>query len=404
MQPVVFKQELRLHGFGVVGIAHRLVEVYHSVEHLRAANPLVQCATPLLVVGRVVVVAFEWCDCSTKHIYTFLVCFAYDLLIHVDDAFGCLHTILSTSQVVHGFKQYDPLHAFLTQQVALISVHGSRPQTSAEHTVATDAHVEHRYMTRRFVGQQSARKHIGPAVLLVGGRTTPVGNRIAQNGHSARFLGSFNLKCQDVIPVVGSSSSAEVRSVTLLQVRRGARAGMSAHIGRRSRPIVYGDCHILPPLKMEVHRVGHHLAFCRNGNTSIAVKRKAHRRALVNCAAAAGRLGICQFHSLYLCLTIAELVCQLQSHPFATYRHLHNLAQRVATQSRRRRVVVVLYQLRSRAPCAHPTTLGKHQTARHEASKYQYRFLHCISSLDIFCRQIYYLLSTPPNVFTEISS
>ena len=93
MQPVVLEQELRLHGLGVLRVAHGLVEVDDAVEHLRRANPVVQCAAALLVVGRIVSAILKRCDGATEDIDAPLVGLADNLLEDLDDALGRLHTI-----------------------------------------------------------------------------------------------------------------------------------------------------------------------------------------------------------------------------------------------------------------------------------------------------------------------
>ena len=232
VQPVVFEEEFRLHGLRVERIAHGLVEVDHTVEHLRGADPLVDGRATLLVVGRVVAVTFERGDGAAEHIDALLVRLADDLLIDIDDALGGLHTVSGTAQVVHRLEQDDPFHTLLPQQVTLVAARCSGTQTSAQHAVAADAHIEHAHLTGRFVVQQTAREHIGPAVLLIGRRATAVGDGVAQNGHSTSLLGSLHLERQDVIPMVGLRRTTEVRRVARLQIRRRARARMSAHTRR----------------------------------------------------------------------------------------------------------------------------------------------------------------------------
>ena len=93
VQPVVLEQELRLHGLGVLRVAHGLVEVDDAVEHLRRANPVVQCAATLLAVGRIVSAILKRCDGATEDIDAPLVGLADNLLEDLDDALGRLHTI-----------------------------------------------------------------------------------------------------------------------------------------------------------------------------------------------------------------------------------------------------------------------------------------------------------------------
>ena len=232
VQPVVFEEKLRLHGLGVKRIAHCLVEVNHAVEHLRGADPLVDGRATLLVVGRIVAVSLERGDGAAEHIDALLVRLTDDLLIDIDDALGSLHTVSGTAQVIDRLEQDDPFHTLLPQQVTLVAARCSGAQASAQHAVAADAHIEHAHLTGRLVVQQTAREHIGPAVLLIGGRATAVGDGVAQNRHSTSLLGSLHLERQDVIPMVGLRRTAEIRRVARLQIRRRARARMSAHTRR----------------------------------------------------------------------------------------------------------------------------------------------------------------------------
>ena len=81
--------------------------------------------------------------------------FADDLFIDIDDTLGGLLAIGSSAQGVNGLKQDDPLHALLSQQVALVAAAGRRAKPSAEHAVATNAHVEHSNLAGSLVLQQT---------------------------------------------------------------------------------------------------------------------------------------------------------------------------------------------------------------------------------------------------------
>ena len=118
---------------------------------------------------------------------------ADNLLVDVDDTLGRLHAIAAISQVVDGFEEDDPFHSLLAQQVAAVAVNGSRAETSAQHAVAADAHVEHGHLVRGIVVEQPSREHVGPAVLLVGGGAAAVGDAVAQDGHRASLGGSHHL-------------------------------------------------------------------------------------------------------------------------------------------------------------------------------------------------------------------
>ena len=113
MQPVVLEQELLLHTGRVLRIAYRLVKVHHTVQHLRRANPLVDSGATFFVVFRIIAVAFERGDGTTEDVDASLVGLTDNLLIDVDDALGCLHTVLCTAQVVDGLKQDNPAYTLL---------------------------------------------------------------------------------------------------------------------------------------------------------------------------------------------------------------------------------------------------------------------------------------------------
>ena len=218
MEPVVLEEKLPLHGYGVLRIAHGLVEINDAIEHLRCAYPLVQRAASVLVVSRIVIVALEWSNGSAKYIDALLVSLTDYLLVDVDDTPCCLYAVTSRAQVVDSLEKDDPLDALLAKQVALVAVHGSRSKTTAKNTVAANAHIEHTHLAGGLVGQQAAGEHVGPAVLLIGGRATAVGNRVAKNGHSSGLLGSLDLERQNVVPMVGCNGSAEVGGISCLQV------------------------------------------------------------------------------------------------------------------------------------------------------------------------------------------
>ena len=278
VQPVVLEKEALLHGRRVLRVAHGLVEVNHAVEHFRGANPLVQRTAAVFVVGAEVGAVLEGSDGAAKDIDALLMGFADDLLVDVDDALRRLHSVTRIAQVVDRLEQDDPLHALLPQQVALVAVHGSRAKASTEHAVAADAHVQHGHLVGRLVGQQAARQHVGPAVLLVSGRAATVGDGVAQNGHRSGLLGGLHLKGQDVVPVLRLRGAAEVGGVAGLQVRRGARAGMPADAGRRRVAIVDGDGHVLAVGDVERHGVRRGRAACRHRHRWATAEGEAHHR------------------------------------------------------------------------------------------------------------------------------
>ena len=115
MKPVVLEEELLLHGNRVLRIANGLIEVNNAVQHLRCAYPLVQCIATILVVYRVVVVAFERSDGGAKNVNALLVCLADNLLIDIDDALRGLHAVLRSTQVVDGLEENNPLHTLLPE-------------------------------------------------------------------------------------------------------------------------------------------------------------------------------------------------------------------------------------------------------------------------------------------------
>ena len=87
-----------------------------------------------------------------------------------------------------------------------------------------------------------------------------------------------------------------------------------------------GDGHILTVADLKGDGIRHGLALSRHRHAGLAVEGQTHCRGLVDLAAAARCLGVCQFHSLDLCGARAKLVGQFQAHLFAAYRNLHNLA------------------------------------------------------------------------------
>ena len=73
------------------------------------------------MIGRIIIVALKRGDGGTKHVNALLMRLTDNLLIHILDTVGRLHTVLGTTQVVDSLKEDDPLHAFLTQQITLIT-------------------------------------------------------------------------------------------------------------------------------------------------------------------------------------------------------------------------------------------------------------------------------------------
>ena len=126
VQPVVLKQELRLHGFGILRVTHSLVEVDDAIEHLRRTNPCIDCVASLLMVSRVVAITLERSDGSAKDIDALLMGLTDNLLVDLDDTLSRLHAIACVSQVVDSLKKDDPLHSFLSKQVTRIAARTSR--------------------------------------------------------------------------------------------------------------------------------------------------------------------------------------------------------------------------------------------------------------------------------------
>ena len=126
VQPVVLEKELLLHASRVLRIAYGLVEVDHTIQHLRGTNPLIDGGTTLLVVLRIVVITLERGHGTTKDVDALCVGLTDNLLVDVDDALSRLHAVLRTTQVVDGLKQDNPLHAFLSEEVALIAAQSRR--------------------------------------------------------------------------------------------------------------------------------------------------------------------------------------------------------------------------------------------------------------------------------------
>ena len=101
--------------------AHRLIAFGIQVQ------PLIQRAATVLVIHRVIVITLKRRNRRTKHIDTLLVCLTDNLLVNADDALSRLNAITRTTQVIDSLEEDNPLHALLTEQIALIAVHGSRP-------------------------------------------------------------------------------------------------------------------------------------------------------------------------------------------------------------------------------------------------------------------------------------
>ena len=152
MEPVILEKKLRLHGDGVLRITYGLVEVNHTVQHLGGANPLVDSAAALLVVNRIVVVAFERSDSATEDADALLVGLTDNLFVDVDDTLGRLYTVLCTAQVIDSLEEDNPLYALLSEKVALITARSRRTKTSSKYAVSTDTHVEHAHLACRLIG------------------------------------------------------------------------------------------------------------------------------------------------------------------------------------------------------------------------------------------------------------
>ena len=137
-----------------------------------------------------------------------------------------------------------------------------------------------------------------------------------------------------------------------------------------------GNSHVLSGANLEVDRIRYGLAFSRHGHTGLTIEGQTDGRGLINLCAAASRLSQCQLHALDLRGTRAELVGQFQAHLLSTDGHLHNLAQRIITQSWRRGIVMLLYQLWGCTPCAYPMIVGTSNACDEHAGPNQYCFFH----------------------------
>ena len=145
-----------------------------------------------------------------------------------------------------------------------------------------------------------------------------------------------------------------------------------------------GDGHVLARADLEVDGIGYDLSAGRDFHRCLAVERQAHRRLLIDLAAAAGRLGDGQFHGPDLCGFLTELIGEFQAHLLATNRHLNDLAQRVVRQSWRRGIVMPFYELRGCTPCAYPVTFGKSHTCCEQTDQHKNDpFLHFCAIIDV---------------------
>ena len=248
-----------------------------------------------------------------------------DLLIDLDDALSRLDAIAGIAQVVDSLKEDNPFDALLLEEVAGIALHAGRAKAATQHAVAADTHVEHANLTGLLVVQQTTRKHVGPAVLLVSGRAASVGNRVAQDDHRSSFLGRIYLECQDVIPMVRADGIGEVLRVAGLQIGCGARTGMAAHrLGGLA--VVDSDGHVFARAHLEVHGVRRNLLAWRHRDRGVATKGNLDGGLRVDIAAAASCLSNRELHRFDLGGLFAKFVGQLQTHALAADRNLENLA------------------------------------------------------------------------------
>ena len=210
----------------MLGVAHQLIEVDKAIGLLVGANPLVHSLAGSLLEEAVVVEAFaKGGDGGKIDLQTTAVCLGHHLL-EAFDQFLChlLATALAAANIVDSLEDHHRGDALLAEDIAVESFQCRLAQSTPHHAVAADAEVEH----TEFLSVSSSQclgHDVGPAVLQIGGRPTPVGDGVADDS-DALLTFAWHIDGSDAIPVVYPLRDGERRlglGLATDDIRCGAR-------------------------------------------------------------------------------------------------------------------------------------------------------------------------------------
>ena len=239
-------------------VAHGLVEINVAIGFLVDANPLVHGLTGSLLEEAVVVEALaEGSDSGEIDLQATGMCLGHHLL-ETFNQFLChlLTTALAASDIVDALEDDQRGDPLLTEDVAVEPLQGRLAQSAPHHAVAADAEVEHSVFLTIGCCQRLGHD-VGPAVLQVGGRPTPVGDGVADDS-DALLSSAWHVDGRDAIPVVDPLRDGERclgLGLSADDIRRGARSTVRSRVLGRGTII---DGHGQPLQGFE--RIGTHIA------------------------------------------------------------------------------------------------------------------------------------------------
>lgn len=126
-------------------------------------------------------VALSWGNGSAIHLNAFSLGFCYQHLVASYQGI-CYMLIISAAaaDVVGSLKDDELIHACLSQDVTVETLHGWFAQSALHHAVAADTEIQH---TVWLLCIQGIREEIGPTVLMVGSTSTAIGDRVSEDSH-----------------------------------------------------------------------------------------------------------------------------------------------------------------------------------------------------------------------------
>ena len=86
----------------------------------------------------------------------------------------------AATDIVGSFEDNELIHTCLSQDVTVETLHSWFAQSALHHAVATDTEIQYTVWSLCI---QGIREEIGPSVLMVGGTSTAIGDRVSENCH-----------------------------------------------------------------------------------------------------------------------------------------------------------------------------------------------------------------------------
>ena len=283
------------------------------------------------------------------------VCLPDDIPEDLLDLLGGGYAVPAAAQVVGPLEQDDVLDPAGAEKVALEAGLRRGAVAPAQDAVAAQTEVQHRETPRPAVLQQRAGQLVGPAVLAVGRRAAPVGNRVAEHGDGRTAAPGLHVDGADGVPVVGRGHRrGEVRRIACSYVGSGPGAGVAGQARGGYLAVMDRDGEVHPLGELEADRVGDGFRAGRHREGARSAESQLNGGSGDDLRARAHRLGAGDLHAQDFGLVLVEQVRKVQTQGLAPDRHLDDLTETVVREAGCGRIVVRLGDLQGRGPGGDP--------------------------------------------------